>query len=403
VIAAMSCEVIELHSRGFIGANAHPEGCRRAVERQIAWVKDRAGAGWEGPRSVLVIGASTGYGLATRIVAAWGFHAATLGVFLERLPGNKRTASPGFYNTVAFHDCARKDGLLAACVNRDAFSRETKNQAVEIIRRTMPPLDLVIYSLAAPRRIDPESGHVHNAAIKPIGCAFTEKAIDIDSEEVVSIKIPPADEEEIADTISVMGGDDWQMWITTLLEHNLLSKNARTIAYSYVGPEYSWPIYKHGTIGRAKKHLEDSARGLKALLQEKLGGNAWVSFNQAIVSQSSIVIPFAPLYLSLLHRIMRDKGIQESPIEHIWRMFKDHLAAGKAVKPDPEDHIRLDDRELRPDVQSTIAALWPQISTVNLNTLTDFAQFKRQFHNLFGFDLQDVDYQRPTEVKLSWA
>jgi trans-2-enoyl-CoA reductase-like protein len=204
VLAAMSCEVIELHSRGFIGANAHPEGCRRAVERQIAWVKDRAGAGWEGPRSVLVIGASTGYGLATRIVAAWGFHAATLGVFLERLPGNKRTASPGFYNTVAFHDCARKDGLLAACVNRDAFSRETKNQAVEIIRRTMPPLDLVIYSLAAPRRIDPESGHVHNAAIKPIGCAFTEKAIDIDSEEVVSIKIPPADEEEIADTISAV-------------------------------------------------------------------------------------------------------------------------------------------------------------------------------------------------------
>ena len=398
----MSREVVELHSRGFIGVNAHPEGCCRAVERQIDLIKGLAGARLEGPRNVLVIGASAGYGFATRIVATWGFRAATLGVFLERPPGNKRTASAGFYNTVAFHEHARKDGLFAASLNADAFSRETKSQALEIISRQMQPLDLVIYSLAAPRRIHPQSGRVHNAAIKPIGCPFAEKTIDIDSEEVVNVSISPASEEEIADTISIMGGDDWTEWIAALMEHGLLSEGTRTIAYSYVGPEYSWPIYKYGTIGRAKKHLEDSARHLNALLQDRLGGNAWVSFNPAIVSQSSVVIPFAPLYLSVLARTMRSNGVEESLIEPIWRLFAGCLAAGKTVELDCEDRIRLDDHELRPDIQSSIAAVWPQITTANLNELTDFLQFKRQFHNLFGFDLQEVDYKQPTEVKLSW-
>ena len=291
----MPLQVIKRRSRGFICVNAHAEGCRRNVGRQIQAITSHHPAGLEGPRNVLVIGASTGYGLASRIAAAWGFGARTLGVFFERPPEGDRTATAGYYNTVAFHERAQKDGLRAASLNGDAFSDELKRSAAEIIRKQMGPLDLVIYSLAAPKRTHPRTGQVHDSVLKPISQPYASKTIELDSGKVVSVTIAPANEKEIADTVAVMGGEDWRMWTEMLLEENLLAPGARTVAYSYIGPELTWPIYRDGTIGRAKKDLEDTARQLNSTLQNRLGGNAWISVNKAVVTQASAAIPVVPL------------------------------------------------------------------------------------------------------------
>ena len=398
----MPQQIIKRRSRGFICVNAHPEGCRRNVERWVEGVCGKIPPGQTGPKNVLVIGASTGYGLASRIAAAWGYGAKTLGVFFERPPEGDQTATAGHYNTVAFHSLAQKDGLFAASINGDAFSDEVKRNVVDVLRKQMAPVDLVIYSLASPKRFDPRTGQVHNSVLKPIGQAYTNRTIDLDSEKVVNITLQPASEVEIADTIAVMGGDDWQRWIELLLEEKLLAEGTRTLAYSYIGPKNTWPIYHCGTMGQAKKDLERAAGGLNAALASKLGGNAWVSVNKAVVTQASAAIPVVPLYLSLLPLVMKKKNLEEGPLEQMRRLFTDFLCAGRPPQLDEARRLRLDDREMREDVQAEVAALWPQITTENLRTMADFTGFQREFYSLFGFEVESVDYEEPTETDLQW-
>jgi len=393
----MSRQVIKRRSRGFICVNAHPEGCRFNVERQIA-VAGQAPPREYPPRNVLVIGASTGYGLASRIAAAWGYGARTLGVFFERPPDEDKTATAGYYNTVALDQRARRDGLLAAHINGDAFSDECKRKAIEIVRRELAPLDLIIYSLASPKRVHPRTGTVHNSVLKPVGQPFSNRTIELDSEKVVNVTLPPANEKEIADTVAVMGGEDWRIWIDALAQEGLLAPGVRTLAYSYIGPEMTWPIYRDGTIGRAKSDLEQTARSLDAFLAPKLGGAALVCVNKAVVTQASAAIPVVPLYLSLLIKVMTEKGLEEGPIEQMRRLFADVLVADP--RTDDAGRLRLDDREMRTDVQAEVARLWPQVTTENLRALTDFAGFQRQFRNLFGFDVEGVDYERPVETNV---
>ena len=398
----MPQQIIKRRSRGFICVNAHPEGCRRNVERWVTGVRGKIPTGQAGPKNVLVIGASTGYGLASRVAAAWGYDAKTLGVFFERPPEGDKTATAGHYNTVAFHSLARKDGLFAASINGDAFSDEVKRDAVEVIRKQMAPVDLVIYSLASPKRTDPRTGQVHNSVLKPVGQAFTNQTIELDSGKVVSVTLQPANENEIADTVAVMGGDDWRRWMEMLLEEKLLAEGARTLAYSYIGPEITWPIYRDGTIGQAKKDLERAASDLDAALAKTLAGHAWVSVNKAVVTQASAAIPVVPLYLSLLPVVMRGKKVDEGPLEQMRRLFTDFLCTGGPPKLDDARRLRLDDREMRSDVQAEVAALWPQVTTENLRSISDFAGFQREFRGLFGFEVDGVDYEQPTETDLHW-
>ncbi len=398
----MPAQVIKRKSRGFICINAHPEGCRQNVARQIAVIRSHAETPRAGLRNVLVIGASTGYGLASRIAASWGFGARTLGVFFERPPEGVKTASAGFYNTVAFHEFAKCDALFAASLNADAFSDDAKRQAIEIIRRELKPLDLVVYSLASPRRVHPKTGQVFNSALKPVGAAFTNKTIELDSEKVVPVTLQHATEQEVADTVAVMGGEDWEMWLSALLEEGLLAKGARTIAYSYIGPEVTWPIYRDGTIGQAKKDLDAAALRIRARLDARLGGDARVSVNKAVVTQASAAIPVVPLYLSLLPLALRARGLDEGCIEQMRRLFFDHLAEAAHSATDEAGRIRLDDRELRADVQSEVMRVWPDVTTENLRQITAFSDYQREFRSLFGFEVDGVDYESSVETDVQW-
>jgi enoyl-[acyl-carrier protein] reductase/trans-2-enoyl-CoA reductase (NAD+) len=398
----MSRQVIKRRSRGFICVNAHPEGCRRNVEQQIdvARTIPPASAPDRAPRNVLVIGASTGYGLASRIAAAWGYGAKTLGVFFERPPDGDKTATAGYYNTAALAACAACDNLYAAHLNADAFSDDGKRRAIEIIRRRLAPLDLVIYSLASPKRTHPRTGATHNSVLRPVGREFSSRTVELDSEKVVDVILPPATESEIADTVAVMGGEDWRLWMQALAGENLLAQGARTLAYSYIGPELTWPIYRDGTIGRAKQDLEQAARALNQTLAGRLGGSAAISVNKAVVTQASAAIPVVPLYLSLLFKVMRAKDLDEDPIAQMCRLFTDVLTADRPQAPDEAGRIRLDDREMRPDVQSEVMALFPQVTTENLRQLSDFAGFQREFRNLFGFEVPGVDYEQSFETDI---
>ncbi len=390
----MSLQIVKRRSRGFICVNAHPEGCRRNVERWVAGVKGKISGGQNAPKNVLVIGASTGYGLASRIAAAWGYGAKTLGVFFERPPEGDKTATAGHYNTAALHALAARDGLFAASVNGDAFSDEIKRAAAETIRKEMAPIDLVIYSLASPKRTDPRNGQTYSSALKPVGQSFTNRTIELDSEKVVSVTLQPASDEEVAETVAVMGGEDWRRWMDMLLEEKLLAPGARTLAYSYIGPELTWPIYRDGTIGQAKKDLERAAKDLDAQLANKLGGHAWVSVNKAVVTQASAAIPVVPLYLSLLPLALKKKNLDEGPLEQMRRLFTDFLCTGQAPKLDESRRLRLDDREMHADVQAAVAELWPQVATENLRQLSAFGEFQREFRGLFGFEVDGVDYEQ---------
>jgi len=398
----MPTQVIKRRSRGFVCVNAHPEGCRRNVERWIAGIKGKIPAGQNAPKNVLVVGASTGYGLASRIAAAWGYGAKTLGVFFERPPEGDKTATAGHYNTVAFHSMATQDGIFAKSINGDAFSDEIKRAAAEAIRREMAPIDLVIYSLASPKRTDSRTGKVYSSVLKPVGQPYTNRTIELDSEKVVSVTLQPASDDEIADTVAVMGGEDWRRWMGMLLEERLLAPGARTLAYSYIGPEITWPIYRDGTIGQAKKDLERAAKDIDTTLANHLGGNAWVSVNKAVVTQASAAIPVVPLYLSLLPLAMKNRNLDEGPLEQMRRLFADFLCAGQAPKLDGMRRVRLDDREMRADVQADVASLWPQVTTENLREVSAFAEFQREFRGLFGFEVEGVDYEQPTETDLNW-
>lgn len=398
----MPSQIVKRRSRGFICVNAHPEGCRKNVERWVDGVRGKILAGQAAPKNVLIIGASTGYGLASRIAAAWGCGAKTLGVFFERPPEGDKVATAGYYNTVALHALAKQAGLFAASINGDAFSDDIKRAAAEVLRSKMGPVDLVIYSLASPKRTDPRTGVVHNSVLKPVGEAYTNRTIELDTGKVVSVTLQPANESEIAETVAVMGGDDWRRWMQLLLDEKLLAEGARTLAYSYIGPEITWPIYRDGTIGQAKKDLERAAADLDATLASKLGGHAWVSVNKAVVTQASAAIPVVPLYLSLLPMVMKKKNLEEGPLEQMRRMFSDFLCSSQPVRLDESRRLRLDDREMRADVQAEVAAIWPQVSTENLREISDFSGFQREFRGLFGFEVEGVNYEQPTETDLKW-
>ena len=397
----MSEQLVKQRSRGFICINAHPDGCAAMVERQIQSMSTGRSTGLSGPQNVLVIGASTGYGLATRVAMAWGFGAKTLGVFFERPPDAKKTASAGYYNSAAFHRFARQQGLYAASINGDAFSDDIKRETAALISKDLGKVDLVIYSLASPRRTNPRDGRTYQSVLKPIGQSYTGKTVDLSTRVVADVTVEPATPEDVEQTVAVMGGEDWQWWIELLLEENLLAEGARTLAYSYIGPQVTWPVYRDGTIGEAKKHLAATASRLDQALSSELGGSALISVNKAVVTQASAAIPMIPLYVSLLFRVMKQKGLHEGCIEQMRRLALEHLAEGKTPATDEQRLIRLDDLELRDDVQSAVMDLWSQATSENLEEISDLAGFRLDFNNLFGFEVEGVDYERPTETEQS--
>ena len=351
-------------------------------------------------RNVLVVGASTGYGLATRIVAGWGMRCRTLGVFLDRPPAGRRTATAGYYNSVALHRAAERDGLWVRSINGDAYSDAVKEQVVRSVAKSMGKLDLVVYSLASPKRTNPRTGTTHSSSLKSIGSSYTGKTVDLAKSAVTTATVEPASPQEIDATVAVMGGEDWIWWIDRLLEGRLLAQGARTVAYSYYGPELTWPIYRYGTIGAAKDDLKQAADSLDYRLGQTVGGSAWISVNKAVVTQASAAIPVVPLYISLLFRVMKDKGIHEGCIEQMTRLMTDHLGRPSGPVPDADRLIRLDDLEMRSDVQEAITSLWPQVSTDSLDSLTDYAGFKSDFNNLFGFGVEGVDYSEAVETEV---
>ncbi|MCY4595885.1 MAG: trans-2-enoyl-CoA reductase family protein [Bryobacterales bacterium] len=396
----MPQQVVKQRSRGFICVNAHPEGCARNVENQIAHVSGRV---YEEPpsgiKNVLVIGSSTGYGLASRIAAGWGLGCRTLGVFLEKPPSGRRTASAGYYNSVAMHRAAERDGLWARSVNGDAYSDKVKAGVARILADSMGKVDLVIYSLASPKRTNPRTGNTHSSSLKAIGSPYTGKTIDLSTAEVRTATVEAADKEHIDETVAVMGGEDWRWWIEQLSAEGLLAEGARTVAYTYYGPSLTWPIYRDGTIGAAKRHLKETAEELSETMGRSVGGKAWLSVNKAVVTQASAAIPVVPLYMSLLFRVMKAGGIHEGCIEQMNRLLLDHIIAPGGPTLDDDGLIRLDDLEMRGDVQEEIARIWPSVDTESLRDLADFEGFKRDFNNLFGFDVEGVNYGDPVETE----
>jgi len=390
--------IIKPKVRGFVCVTAHPAGCAAHVDEWIRHVKS-TGPVPNGPRKALVIGASTGYGLASRITAAFGSGAGTLGVFFERPSEDGRTATPGWYNSIGFTAAARAAGLYAQNINGDAFSDEIKARALETIRRDMGQVDLVVYSLASPRRTHPRTGAVHKSVLKPVGSAYTNKTVDTDKGVVSTVTIEPANEREIADTVAVMGGEDWEMWMKALSDAGLLARGARSVAYSYIGPAVTWAIYKNGTIGLAKNDLERAARAIDSLLARN-GGSAVVSVNKALVTQASSAIPVVPLYISILYRVMKENGTHEGCIEQMRRLFATQLYADAGPALDESGRVRVDDLEMRPDVQGSVARIWPDVSTENLRALTDIAGYRSEFLKLFGFGMAGIDYDAEAEPHL---
>ena len=385
--------IIEPRMRGFICLTAHPKGCEQNVKNQIEYVKSKGKI--NGPKRVLVIGASTGFGLASRITSAFGSDAATIGVFFEKEPSEGKTASPGWYNSAAFEMEAQKAGLYAKSINGDAFSNEVKQQTIDMIKADLGQVDLIIYSLASPVRQHPVTGVLHRSTLKPIGSTFTNKTVDFHTGNVTSVSIEPANEEDIANTVVVMGGEDWSMWMDALKGAGVLAEGATTIAYSYIGPEVTEAVYRKGTIGRAKDHLEATAFEITEKLKD-INGKGYVSVNKALVTQASSAIPVIPLYISLLYKIMKAEGIHEGCIEQIQRLYSERLYTGNAVPTDDKGRIRIDDWEMRADVQEKIAKLWVESTTESLVQLGDLAGYKQDFLNLFGFGFDGVDYQADT-------
>ncbi len=381
--------IIEPKMRGFICLTSHPKGCEQNVINQINYVKSKGKI--DGPKKVLVIGASTGFGLASRITSAFGSNASTIGVFFEKPAQEGKPGSPGWYNTVAFQNEAKKAGLYAKSINGDAFSNEIKQKTIDLIKAELGQIDLVIYSLASPVRTNPLTGVTHRSVLKPIGGAFSNKTVDFHTGNVSTVSIEPATEEDITNTVAVMGGEDWGMWMDQLLAAGVLAENAMTIAYSYIGPALTEAVYRKGTIGRAKDDLEASAFKITDKLKS-VHGKAFVSVNKALVTQASSAIPVIPLYISLLYKVMKEAGVHEGCIEQIQRLYAERLYTGKAIPTDDKGRIRIDDWEMRTDVQDKVASLWTQATTENLTALGDLKGYKHDFLNLFGFDVDQVDY-----------
>ena len=382
--------IIKPKVRGFVCVSAHPIGCAAHVYEQIDYVKSR-GAIENGPQNVLVIGASTGYGLASRITAAFGCKANTVGLFFEKPPSDKRTATAGWYNSVALEKAAKAAGLYAKSINGDAFSDEIKSETLELLAKGIGPVDLVVYSLASPRRTHPKTGHVAKSTLKPIGQDYDGQTLDTDHAVVKGVHLEPATPEDIEDTVSVMGGEDWEMWMDALDEGALLADGCRTISYTYIGTKLTWPIYRDGTIGQAKEDLERTAKRLDERLKDR-DGAAYIAVMKALVTQSSSAIPVVPLYISLLYKIMKEKGGHEGTIEQIQRLFSTQLFSSAGPQTDEAGRIRMDDSEMRSDIQDVVDDRWAKITTENLNELTDFEGYQAEFLKLFGFGLPNVDY-----------
>ena len=381
--------IIEPRMRGFICLTSHPKGCEQSVINQINYVKSKGAI--DGPKKVLVIGASTGFGLASRITSAFGSNAATIGVFFEKAPATGKTASPGYYNSLAFQAQAEKAGLYAKSINGDAFSNEVKKQTIDLIKADLGQIDLVIYSLASPVRQHPVTGVLHRSVLKPIGDTFTDKTVDFHTGIVSEVTITPCSDEDIANTVQVMGGEDWKMWTDALLNAGVLAEGAMTVAYSYIGPDVTEPVYRKGTIGMAKEHLEATAFEITEDLA-KIGGKAFVSVNKALVTQASSAIPVIPLYISLLYKIMKAKGSHEGCIEQIQRLYSERLYTNGGIPVDEKGRIRIDDWEMDEAVQKEVAELWKGATTENLPAIGDLNGYKSDFLNLFGFGFDGVDY-----------
>jgi enoyl-[acyl-carrier protein] reductase/trans-2-enoyl-CoA reductase (NAD+) len=381
--------IIEPRMRGFICTTSHPKGCEQNVKNQIAYVKSKGKI--EGAKKVLVIGASTGFGLASRITSAFGCDAATIGVFFEKPPSEGKTASPGWYNSAAFENEANKAGLYAKSINGDAFSNEIKQQTLDLIKADLGQIDLVIYSLASPVRTHPVTGITHRSVLKPIGKTFTNNTVDFHSGKVSEISIEPCSGDDIENTVIVMGGEDWEMWMNALNDADLLAPGATTVSYSYIGSSLTEAVYRKGTIGRAKDDMEATAFKITDSLKA-IGGKAYVSVNKALVTQASSAIPVIPLYISLLYKIMKAEGSHEGCIEQIQRLYQDRLYTNGAVPIDEQGRIRIDDWEMDSNVQAQVAKLWLEATTENLSKIGDLEGYRKDFYNLFGFGFNGVDY-----------
>lgn len=384
--------------RGFICLTAHPDGCAQNVKNQIEYVKSKGKI--NGAKKVLVIGASTGFGLASRITSAFACDAATIGVFFEKEPAPGKTATPGWYNTAAFEDEASRAGLYAKSINGDAFSNEIKEQTIDLIKKDLGQVDLVIYSLASPVRTHPITGVTHRSVLKPIGQTFSNKTVDFHTGIVSQVSIEPANQEDIDNTVVVMGGEDWKMWMEAMKKADVLADGAMTLAYSYIGPEVTEAVYRKGTIGRAKDHLEATTFEITNDLSA-IGGKAYVSVNKALVTQASSAIPVIPLYISLLYKTMKEKGLHEGCVEQMQRLFAERLYTNNEIPLDDKGRIRIDDWEMRDDVQDVVKELWKIAETDNLPTIGDLAGYKNDFLNLFGFGFENVDYHKDAnEMKM---
>ena len=394
--------IIKPKVRGFICTNAHPQGCKANVAEQIAHVKAHVNidTNQSQPKNVLVIGCSTGYGLASRITAAFGSGAKTLGVCYEQAPSEK-TGSAGYYNTSAFHDAAAAAGLYAYTINGDAFSTAIKDQAIAKIKADLGKIDLVVYSLASPRRTDPVTGQVYSSVLKPIGSAHTSKNLNTDKLTINELTLAPATEEEIANTVKVMGGEDWELWIEALQAADLLAEGAKTVAYTYLGDKLTWPIYGQATIGKAKEDLDRASKALNEKLKV-VNGSANVAVLKALVTQASSAIPLMPLYLSILFKIMKAEGTDEHCIEQIERLFSECLYTD-TPRIDAANRYRVDEKELEPHVQSQVEAIWEAVTEENIAELADYKAYSSDFLKLFGFGIEGIDYDadiNPSDVTL---
>jgi enoyl-[acyl-carrier protein] reductase/trans-2-enoyl-CoA reductase (NAD+) len=387
--------IIKPKTRGFICLTAHPIGCEHNVAEQIVYVS-KSGHISGGPKRVLIIGASTGYGLASRIVSSFGCGADTIGVFFERLADKDKPASAGWYNSIAFKKFAKEKGFIAENINGDAFSDEIKEKTIEIINNKFGQVDCVIYSLVSPKRTDPTTGETYRSALKPIGKKFSGKTVNVDSGEIGDVELEPASADEIMGTVKVMGGEDWELWMQTLLREGVLADRVKTVAYSYLGPELTKPIYSDGTIGRAKEDLNRAADSIKHMLSE-IGGRVYISVNKAVVTQASSAIPVLPLYISILFKVMKKKTRNEGCMEHIYLLFKNHRH-GSNESLDSEDRIRVDNFELQQDVQAEVIELWNKVSTENLREITDIDRYRREFLKLFGFGINDINCKANVEI-----
>ncbi|MBP6517848.1 MULTISPECIES: enoyl-ACP reductase FabV [unclassified Shewanella] len=384
--------IIKPKIRGFICTTTHPVGCEVNVQEQITLTKAK-GKIANGPKKVLVVGSSSGYGLSSRIAAAFGSDAATIGVFFEKPGTEAKPGTAGWYNSAAFDKFAKAEGLYSKSINGDAFSHEAKQKVIELIKQDLGEIDMVVYSLASPVRKLPDSGELIRSALKPIGETYTATAVDTNKDCIIEATVEPATEQEIADTVTVMGGEDWELWIKALSEAGVLADNCKTVAYSYIGTELTWPIYWHGALGKAKMDLDRAAKALNEQLSAT-GGSANVAVLKSVVTQASSAIPVMPLYIAMVFKKMRQEGLHEGCMEQIYRLFSERLFRADGAKPetDSDNRLRLDDWELREDIQQHCRNLWPQVTTENLSELTDYREYKAEFIKLFGFGIEDIDY-----------